>query len=106
MLTAIISVIASGSSTQIVLAMLLSFSFLKIYGYFNPYKDPEVAILAEMGQYQIFFTFFCALITSEDLLGHSMNFYVGIFLILLNISIGLMTFYFEVTDNLKGLIGF
>jgi hypothetical protein len=101
MLTAIIAVIATGSSSQIVCAMMLAFVFLKVYVYCSPYIDEENGILAEVAQYQIFFTYFGALITTENLLGAALNNLVGIFLILLNMSVALLSFYFELNADVQ-----
>lgn len=98
MLTAIISVIAAGSSQQIVYSMMLAFFFLKLYQHYSPYADDKNGTLAEMGQYQIFFTFFGALIMSRNLLGDGMDSALGVFLILVNLSVMLLTFYFEYVE--------
>jgi hypothetical protein len=105
MLTAIISVIATGSSSQIVFSMLLSFGFIKIYTFYEPYSERQVGILAEVGQYQIFFTYFCALITSKSLLGDDMNILVAIFLITVNLGVAGLTLYFEVDNYRKEQTG-
>ena len=94
-LTAIISVIAAGSSSQIVCAMMLSFFFLKLYGYLTPYEDTQTGFLAEMAQYQVYFTFFGALVTSQSLLGESLNSFMGVMLILVNLMVALTTAYLE-----------
>jgi len=66
MLTAVLSIIESGTSSQIVCAMLLAVFYVRVYSKFQPYKDEMNEILAELGQYQIFFTFFGSLIIKEE----------------------------------------
>ena len=69
MLTAVLSVIASGSGAQIVTAMLISIVYIKIYGYIQPYESSDKNILAELAQYQILLTFFGAIIIYYSILG-------------------------------------
>jgi hypothetical protein len=95
MLTAVLSIIQKGHPSQVVFAMLLAVGYVRIYSKFMPYKDPQNAWLAEVGQYQIFFTFFGTLIIKENLLGSGANAYVGILMILLQTSFVFVTFYFE-----------
>ena len=95
MLTAVLSIIQKGHPSQVVFAMLLAVGYVRIYSKFMPYKDPQNAWLAEVGQYQIFFTFFGTLIIKENLLGSQANAYVGILMILLQTSFVFVTFYFE-----------
>ena len=68
LLTSVITVIAPGTSTQRVLAILLSLFTIKIYGYFLPYALLQDGELAEVGQYQIFFTFFIILLIKDNIL--------------------------------------
>ena len=95
-LTAIISVIKAGSPLQIVCGMMFSFSFLKVYNYFQPYKDIESAILSEIAQYQVYFTFFGALIVQNSLLGESFNPAMGVLLVLVNLSSLIVGLMFEI----------
>ena len=67
-LTAVLSVVRPGSSQQSILSVLLALLYIKIYGYFLPYDVPDDNILAEVGQFSIFFTFFGALVIGNSLL--------------------------------------
>ena len=98
-MTAILSVIATGSSSQVVCAMLLSCFFLKAYDKVKPYEKENVAILAEVGQAQIFFSFFGALIIRGNLLGSDANALVGGTLIPINLSVILVAVYFELNKT-------
>ena len=95
MLTAVLSVIASGSSSQVVCGILLSVGYMKIYAYYQPYSLEESSVLAELAQYQIFFSFFGSLIIQNSLLPAAFNKVVGVMMILLNISTSLLAAYFE-----------
>jgi len=95
MLTAVLSVIASGSSSQVVCGILLSVGYMKIYAYYQPYSLEESSILAELAQYQIFFSFFGSLIIQNSLLPVAFNKVVGVMMILLNLSTSLLAAYFE-----------
>jgi hypothetical protein len=69
MLTAVLSVISSGSPEQIVAALFLSLIYINVYKNTNPYLEEEVVVMAEIGQWQIFGSFFFTLIIKKDLLG-------------------------------------
>jgi hypothetical protein len=49
-----------------------------------------------VGQFQIFFTFFGALIYQRNLLGSSYNVYVAVVLIMANLMVAFLFFYFEI----------
>lgn len=68
-LTSVLSVISPGSALQSLVAVLFSLFFIKLYLYFTPYELHSDNTLAEIGQYQIFATFFIALIINNSLLG-------------------------------------
>jgi hypothetical protein len=76
-LIAVLSLISPGSSPQSVLSVLLSLLFIKMYGYYQPYEADNDDIIAEVGQFQIFFTYFGALILQNSLLHSSLNNTVG-----------------------------
>ncbi len=67
-LTAVLSVCSTGSTKQYVLGILVAFFFMKLYAYFQPYIEYQDYRLAEIGQTQIFITYFAALIVSDELL--------------------------------------
>ena len=95
-LTAVLSVVATGSSGQVVLAMMVSFGYICLYAYCQPYKKMQISVLASVGQTQIYFTFFGALIISNDLLGGGWNVAVGALLVVLNTAVLLISFKGEV----------
>jgi len=76
-LTAVLSMVSPGSSSQSVLSVLLSLLFIKMYGYYQPYEADTDDIIAEVGQFQIYFTYFGALILQNSLLHSSLNNTVG-----------------------------
>ena len=95
MLTAVLSVCSPGSSAQSVLAVLLALSYIRLYSYFSPYSKVDTGILAETGQFQIFFSFFTALIIQNGLLGPAWNDTLGALLILLNLCVVLLAIHFQ-----------
>lgn len=101
MLTAVLSVIASGSSTQVVCGLMLSLMYMKIYAYYQPYSLEESSILAELAQYQIYFSFFGSLIIQNNLLPSGLNTAVAVMMILLNLSTTLLASYFECRASTK-----
>jgi hypothetical protein len=93
-LTAVLSVIPENSS-QSVIAVLLSIIYIKLYGYYAPYLERSDDILAEMGQYQIFCTFFAVLSIKYDILSGFLRDVLGWVLIVVNLSISYYFFYSE-----------
>ena len=88
LLTAVLSVVNPSTSQQSVFACFISLAFIKLYSSCKPYSDPYDNYLAEIGQYQIFFTFFFTLILQNDLLpGDIWQEFIGISLISLNMGV-------------------
>jgi hypothetical protein len=83
-LTAVISVVATGTGGQAIGAMLLSLAFIKLYSFFSPYVSRNNSILAEVCQFIIFFTFLLLLIVENNILGEV---YIDTFAIILLLSI-------------------
>merc|ERR1712072_638140 len=72
--------------------------FLEIFSSCDPYKEKQDAVLSKAGQFQVFFTFQGALISRNNLLGKGADPFVGIVLILMNMSVFILTFYYEIKD--------
>jgi len=81
-LTAVLSTIKPGTSEQSVLSVLLGLFFIKMYSFYLPYINDTDDIIAEVGQFQIFFTYFGALIQQNSLLTSSYNTAVGKYVII------------------------
>jgi len=94
-LTAVLSVIFSGTSTQAILAVIVSLTFVKMYSFYEPYGASDDNITAEVGQYQIFFTFFGAMIYQRSLLRNEWNLGVGIALTAINLTVVILFGIFE-----------
>jgi hypothetical protein len=94
MLTAVLSVAGPGTSEQSVLSVLLALMYIKLYSHYNPYQDDSDDVLAETGQFQIFFTFFVALIIQNQLMSGSWNTFLGVLLAFMNVVVIFLTFYF------------
>jgi hypothetical protein len=60
--------------------------------------EPENAVMAKTGQYQVFSTFFVALIIRDSLLGNASNNLLGIVLVILNCAIIALPCYFEINN--------
>ena len=86
-MTAVISVVEPGTSVQAVFSILLALFSIKLYSVHVPYAEASDGILAEAGQYQVFFTFFGGLIIQADLLGGDYNDFVGGVLIAVNMGV-------------------
>ena len=77
-LTSILSTINPGSSLQSIVAVMCSLFFIKLYSHYSPYASTNDNILAEIGQFQIFFTFSISLIIKNSLLaGNKWKFALG-----------------------------
>lgn len=100
LLTAVLSVITPGTSGQNVFSMLLALAYIKLYTFYSPYEKRATDILAEVGQYQIFFTFFGAMIFQNELLDKNVLDLIGASLILINMSVVIVTIRFQLIDYL------
>jgi hypothetical protein len=67
-LTSLVSIISPGSPLQSLSAILFTVFFIRLYAYFLPYAVHADNVLAELGQAQVFVTFFIALIINSSLL--------------------------------------
>jgi predicted outer membrane repeat protein len=67
-LTSILSTINPGSSLQSIIAVMFSLFFIKLYSHYSPYASTNDNVLAEIGQFQVFLTFFMSLIIKNSLL--------------------------------------
>jgi hypothetical protein len=94
MLTAVLSICGAGTSAQSVLAVLLGVVYIKLYGYYAPYERDADDVVAEVGQFQIFFTFLGALIQQKSLLGPQYNSLVSASLIIINATVTLLFLYY------------
>ena len=87
MLTAVLSVCDPGTSEQSLLSILLALLYIKLYGYCNPYDGGTDNVLAEIGQFQIYFTFLGAMIVQESMVDSQLNVLVGYSLVFINLSV-------------------
>jgi hypothetical protein len=101
MLTAVLSIISTGSSKQSVLAIMLAFIYICLYGYFQPYAEHADYILGAAGQIQIFMTYFAIIVMRERLLGKDFNSMFDALLTTLNMWVVLLGFYLEVRRYLE-----
>jgi hypothetical protein len=89
-LTAVLSVCGAGTGGQAVLALLLAYLYIKLYGHFRPYKEDADDLEAEVGQHQIFLTILGALICQRQLLGDGYHGAVDGVLLAINTSVTVM----------------
>ena len=66
LLTAIISLIMPGTSTQIVISSSLALTCVTLYSHCQPFASKSDNVLNEMGQWQTFITFLSALIIAQQ----------------------------------------
>jgi hypothetical protein len=98
MLTAVLSLVSPGSSEQAVASIMVSILYIKLYREYEPYVNDNDDELAELGQYQIFFTFFGALILQNSLLSSSWDTAVGVLLIFVNLGVVMMALLAEIRN--------
>lgn len=99
-LTAVVSVCAPGTPSQAVFALLIALLYIKVYGYYAPYAHRQDSVLAETGQFQVFLTFFIALIIQNSLLPDAWTAPLGVLLIILNLSV----LYYTMMVEMKNII--
>jgi hypothetical protein len=104
MLTAVLSVCGPGTFDQAVLSVLLALLYIKVYGYFNPYDNPNNNVLAEVGQFQIFFTFFGGLIVQANLLSRHFSTLLDVFLLLVNFAVVMTTIYYLPGNQFNSMV--
>lgn len=75
--------------------------FVKLYAFFTPYTDDSDDVLAEVGQYQILFTFFGALIVQGGLIRSSLYGLLGVILVAINIAILVVPMRFLYKEHLE-----
>ncbi len=96
LLTSVLSVCATGSPKQAVLGILIAYTSNKIYNYFQPYAVFSDYRMADVGQIQIFLTYFATLVLSASLVNESwMVWVVGVLLIAVNLVIFVLGLYYE-----------
>ena len=61
--------ISPGTSVQIIVAIMMSLFFLKIYEVSRPFSDGFAGVSKNVAQWQIFAIFFLVLVVKEDALG-------------------------------------
>ena len=98
MMTAVLSVISPGSSSQLVLAILLSVLYTKLYESISPYAENFDNATANLGLRQIAVTFFTALIVAESLLPQYLDILVDIVLVAANIMVACASLYYTVKE--------
>jgi hypothetical protein len=102
-LTAVVAIVGPGTNAQAVFAILLSVFFTKLYNVYDPYCESNSALLADVGQYQVFFTFFGGLIIQGELLGSNHNTAVSAILIIINMGVLVLGPYLEFDESLEKL---
>jgi hypothetical protein len=104
MLTAVLSVCSPGSAKQNVLGLILSFGYIRLYGYCAPYDEFAENVLAETGQMQILFTFFVIMMLQQNMLGSDWDTTLGALLTVLNLTIVFLILFYEVV-NYRKIVG-
>jgi hypothetical protein len=94
-MTAVLSIISPGTPTQNVLAIMIAWIYLCIYGRYRPYRQDEDNIIGSLGLNQVFFTFFAALICENNLIRSELIIFLGIILILVNCSVLVLSCYYS-----------
>ena len=101
MLTGILSITDAGNSGQVVFGIIIAVFYTKVYAYYQPYELEESSTIAELAQYQIFFSFFGSLVVQNSLLAPSYNNLIGGLMIVLNLSAAVLSVYYEYMASRK-----
>jgi hypothetical protein len=100
--------ISPGTSVQIIVAILISLCFLKIYEVSRPFSDGFAGVSKNVAQWQIFAVFFLVLVVKEDALGAVQGgFVAALFIIILFanlmldfVTLALLTFFPSLASKL------
>jgi len=68
-LTSILSIVSPGTTIQCTASILLAIVYVKLYSTFEPFVENNDNVFAEVGQYQIFVTYFAVLVIKQQSLG-------------------------------------
>ena len=68
-LTSILSILDPGTPMQCTFSVLLAIVYVKLYGACSPFIESNDNLFAEIGQYQVFVTFFAVLVLMQNSLG-------------------------------------
>lgn len=93
MLTAFLSIIVPGQSPQSLVAVLLAMIFSKLYDHFKPYVRQYNNTLADIGNMQIFLTFYGILAIQQRMLDDTGINWLGYALIMVNLSVIFVTIF-------------
>ena len=95
MLTAVLS---TGSSQQ---RSWFQIIYTKVYGYYQPYEEYPNYRLAEVGQAQMFLTYFTIIVINQSLMDLIRNSTLDALLIVINLSVMLLGLYYECKGYLQ-----
>ncbi len=101
LLTAVLSVIAPGSSEQNLFSILLALVFIKLYSSCQPYQQVRNDTLSEIGQVQVLMTFLCALTVNNDLLTSTWSTLMDTLLVIINLSVMIFVLYDMIGDYIN-----
>lgn len=79
-LTGVLVLVNEGSSTQILMGLLFSLVFIKLYELCKPYQDHVIQRIKDISLWQIFFIFGCALLINGEYV-ESQDTYVVVFMV-------------------------
>ena len=80
------------------MALVLALFYIELYGQYKPYDSPVNNIIARIGQYQIFFTFWGALIMLYNGLGKALDGVISAFLIIVNLGVMSLFTHFDLSE--------
>ena len=98
LLTSVLSICGTGTIQQTVFGIFLAYSFNKVYSYYQPYRVFSDFRLSEIGQTQIFLTYFITLILSGNIVDEKWHTHLGIALVLINVIVIGMGFCYECAE--------
>lgn len=99
-LTGFLVLIKQGSGLQIVMGILITLVFVKLYGIFGPFEDAYVDADAEMAQYQIFGILFIALLLKDETI-HGSSGILDILLVVITLSFILLSVFRVMVERRK-----
>ena len=98
MLTAVLSVVSPGSSTQNLFGIVLALFYIRIYGFYRPYEEDSDDALGEFAQFEIFFVFLASLIIGYNLVSSTWFWGIGFILVAMNVFTMIYTLWLHIQE--------
>ena len=104
-LTAFISIISPGSSEQLLVAIVMSFVFLRIYSKLRPFLEYGTVVLSQVANHLVFFTYVGATFVGKGLLSADSADIISVLLLAGTLCLILLAIMYEL-NNYRGYLAY